>query len=251
MKQYLHRGIAHRLETARLTTTNAVTPALKTILTAGGLAETHITSGAPIYQAASGKVGTSAVRRGEQMIATAFARECYRDCRQGCQALAKTARAAFRDEPETLSLLGLDAPMPKDNNGFLATAEKLLNTTAYTSDMRTTLATYGYTDAKLSGERAKLQELRFALDVQAQTKAAHQQSKVEQRTALKAMDKWMGSFVRVARVALADKAQLLEQLGIVVPTFPTPAQRAGRAKAAATRMKKKLERQTMNMPKAA
>jgi hypothetical protein len=252
MRHYLQRNLAQRLETARIATTNASTPAIATALTAAGVLPARVSDGKTIYQAAADKVTAAHARRGDQMVGTDFARQRMRECRTGCQALARVARGVFRGNPGALGILGLDRRMPSDNGGFLLAAQTLLNTTAYTAEMRTALAAYGYNDAKLSLERGKFAELQFALNVQGQNKAAHQQAKAEQFQAVKAMDRWMGMFVRVARVALADKPQLLEQLGIVAPTFPTAAQRAGRVKAATTRLAKKaLANQPTPLPKAA
>jgi len=132
------------------------------------------------------------------------------------------------------------------------TEQTLLNFSAYTPEIAAALVPFGYTEARITQLRTKLTGLQAALDAQGQARAAHQHAKDEQRQALRAMDRWMGTFVRVARVALADKAQLLEQLGIVAPTFPTAAQRAGRLKAAATRRAKKQQKaQPTPLPQAA
>ena len=252
MKHYLQRNLAQRLETARIATVNASTPEISAALAAAGVLGTNLQTGRTLYQAAADQVTTATARRGEQMAATETVRQCKDECRTACQALASVARGVFRDDPGALGILGLNQEMPADNSGFVLAAQTLLNYSAYTPEMAAALVSFGYTEARITQLRTKLTELQAALDAQGQAKAAHHHAKDEQRQAMRALDRWMGTFVRVARVALAEQMQMLEQLGIVARTFPTAAQRAGRVKAAATRLAKKMQKlQPVPMPQAA
>ncbi len=47
-----------------------------------------------------------------------------------------------------------------------------------------------------------------------------QSSTQKRNEVLKALNRWVGDFKKVARVALQDDPQLLESLGIMVPSVP-------------------------------
>ncbi len=44
------------------------------------------------------------------------------------------------------------------------------------------------------------------------------------------MNEWVAQYIKIARVALRGKKQLLEKLGVAARATPTKAQRAARAK---------------------
>ena len=51
---------------------------------------------------------------------------------------------------------------------------------------------------------------------------------------------WVAEYFKIARVALKERPQLLEKIGVLVRRTRTKAQRGAPAKAALTRAKKKL-----------
>jgi len=53
------------------------------------------------------------------------------------------------------------------------------------------------------------------------------------------MNDWVARYLKIAKVALRGKKQLLEKIGVAVRTTKTKAQRAAPKKAAATRAAKK------------
>ena len=64
-------------------------------------------------------------------------------------------------------------------------------------------------------------------------KGAAQQATREQDAALHALDAWRAQYIKIARVALRYKPQLLEKIGVAARTAKTPALRVGRKKQAA------------------
>jgi hypothetical protein len=241
MKGYRQRRIAGRLETARIATTNAsAVPPVLSRLTEFGYNDPKLTQGKSLYAAAVQKVSEATVRLGEHRAATEHLRQCRAKVVCAYQNLAKTARAVFNRDPGALISLGLKGEMPGAQARLLTAANTLFNTSFYTSAMRATLAEHGHSDAKLSQERGKFAELQFATEVQGQCRAAYQQAKEAQRTALRALDEWMARFFKIARVAFAEDPQTLEQFGLVARSGPTKAQREGRRKAAETRRQKRL-----------
>ena len=65
------------------------------------------------------------------------------------------------------------------------------------------------------------------------------QATQDQDAALVMMNDWVAQYLKIAKVALRGKKQLLEKIGVAARTTKTKAQRAAPKKAAATRAAKK------------
>ncbi len=63
-------------------------------------------------------------------------------------------------------------------------------------------------------------------------KGAAQQATRDQDTAIKAMNAWLAQYIKIAKVALRDKKQLLEKIGVTARTTKTAAQRNASKKTA-------------------
>ena len=72
-------------------------------------------------------------------------------------------------------------------------------------------------------------------------KGTAQQATQDQDAALAAMNEWVAQYVKIAKVALRGKKQLLEKIGVTARTTKTAAQKAALAKAAATRAAKQAK----------
>jgi len=241
MKGYRQRRIDGRLETALIATTNAyAAPLVLNRLSEFGYTNRKLTQGKSLYAAAAQKVNEAAARLGEQRAATERLRQCRAKAVCAYQNLAKTARAVFYHDPGALISLGLKAKKPGGAARLLTAANTLFDASFYTSAMRTALAEHGYSDAKLSEERGKIAQLQFAAEVQGQCRAAYQQAKEAQRTALRALDEWMERLLKTARVAFAEDPQTLEQFGLAARSGPSRTQREGRRNPAATRRQARL-----------
>ena len=68
---------------------------------------------------------------------------------------------------------------------------------------------------------------------------AAQTAAQDQDAALAAMKEWVAQYLKIAKVALRGKKQLLEKIGVLARTSKTAAQKAGVKKAAETRAAKK------------
>jgi hypothetical protein len=70
-------------------------------------------------------------------------------------------------------------------------------------------------------------------------KGSAQQAMEDQDAALAAMSDWVAQYVKIAKVALRGRRQLLEKIGVLARTSKTAAQQAAPKKAAVTRAAKK------------
>jgi hypothetical protein len=143
------------------------------------------------------------------------------------------ARAALG--PADLTALGLAGKMPRGTAGFIAAGYALFDNAASSG----LLAGFGYDADRIAAERAKIEAFDAANQAQEAAKGSAQQATQDQDAALAKMNEWVAQYLKIAKVALRNKKQSLEKLGVLARTSKTAAQRAAPKKAAATRAAKK------------
>jgi hypothetical protein len=77
------------------------------------------------------------------------------------------------------------------------------------------LSGYGVTPEKLQAGQQMADEAEAANAAREKEKGEAQQATKDRDEAVEIMDDWMSDFRKIARIALADKPQLLEKLGIL------------------------------------
>ncbi len=202
-----------------------------------GYSQARLTEGNMLYDKALAAVNGQRAKAGEQQNATNTLLKAEFTARDGYQALAKVARAVFIKDKAQLAALGLGGKTPKDTAGFIAAARTLFDNAAGLP----VLANFGYDAARLQSERLKISAYEAANQQQEAAKGAAQQSTREQEEALSALNLWVAQYLKIARVALRGKPQLLEKIGVTARSSKTAAQRAAPLKAAATRQAKKTK----------
>ena len=227
--------IAQRLNAAQLAIGNSLSDAeIQSLVAEFGYPEAKLGAGNILHDAALTAVNASKAVAGAQQQSTQALAQAEKTARDAYQALAKVARAVFIKDKAQLAALGLTGAAPKDTAGFLAAAYALFDN----AQSVPALADYGYEDSKLRSERAKIAACDSANQNQEAAKGAAQQAAREQDAALKALDEWTAQYLKIAKVALRGKRQLLEKLGVRARTVKTAAQRAAPKKAAAARVAK-------------
>jgi hypothetical protein len=107
-------------------------------------------------------------------------------------------------------------------SGFIPAAYALFDNALKIEEIQKVLATYGYDQAKLQSERAKIAAFESTNQAQEAAKVAAHQATREQDTALAALRDWLAQYIEIARVALRDKKQLLEKLGVLTVSGGRP-----------------------------
>ncbi|MCP4603512.1 MAG: hypothetical protein GY847_23840 [Proteobacteria bacterium] len=143
------------------------------------------------------------------------------------QSLARLCAELFKGQTEILRLLGLhqkrDAstgeseiawPRKRNLDHFLAWARNIYAVAQENAEVVATLGDYGYAAERLSEEAAEVEAVAQADSEQEIAKAEAQQSTVERDEAVEALGVWMRKAQTVAKLALKDKRQLLELMGL-------------------------------------
>jgi len=225
---------AAQLNAAQIAVSNSLSdPEIKAAVAEYGYTTTKLNAGKRLVEVALSAVNAQKAGKGAQKTSTAELKAAEKAARDAYQALAQVARAALgKDDLATLGLAGKE---PKATAAFITAAYTLFDNVSSVSG----LSDLGYSAEKIAAERAKIEAYDQANQMQEAAKGSAQQATQEQDAALAAMNDWLAQYLKIAKVALRGKKQLLEKIGVSARTTKTSAQRAAPAKAAATRAAKK------------
>ena len=203
------KTIADQLNAAQLAVDNSLADdEIKTLVSGYGYSAEKLAEGQALFNTAQSAVAVQEQATGAQQAASEALGTAKSAAFDAYQALAKVARAAL--PKSALAGLGLTGKMPRATAAF-QTAANTLFTNAATFPA---LAEYGYGGLRLAAERAKIDAFVQADQAQEAAKGAAQQATRDQDAALKALNQWTARYIKIARVALRDKPQLLEKLGV-------------------------------------
>ena len=224
---------AQQLTAAQLVIANSLgDPEIKAAVAQFGFTPAKLNKGKALYEAALATVNAQKSGKGTQKGATAQLKAALTDARDAYQALAKVARATLSKEEQ--AMLGLSKE-PRGTAAFIQAGYTLFDNARKVA----ALADFGYDAKRLASERAKSAAYDRANQAQEMAKGSAQQATEDQDAALAAMSDWVAQYVKIAKVALRGKKQLLEKIGVLARTGKTAAQKAAPQKAAATRAAKK------------
>ena len=219
-------SISEQLNASQVAITNTLADAeIQGLVTQFGYTPEKMTEGKALYDNALSAVNAQIASAGSQFQATSNLKAAETVARDAYQALAKVARAVFINDSARLAQLGLNGAMPRTIAAFISSAYAVFDNAVNVPEIKSALASFGYSDEKLASERQKITAYDSANQVQESLKGAAQQATRDQDTALKAMNAWLAQYIKIAKVALRDKKQLLEKIGVAARTTKTAAQR--------------------------
>lgn len=222
--------IEDQLERANLAINNSLADdEIKTLVAPRGYTVAKLNAGKALYDAArlavSGKTGGLGAKKdatGQVGTSYAVAHRAYQD-------LAQTARKAFHKDQAKLAILGLTGPEPDSTAGFLKAAKTLFDN-AKTPAIQAVLGEYGYTTEFLASERAKIDAFDQSDQSQEAAKGTSEGATSTQNKKLADLNEWVSIYLGIAEIALRDRPDLQEKIGIKVRNQKTAAQRAAAKK---------------------
>jgi hypothetical protein len=184
-------------------------------LTDGGYSADRIHQGQDLYQEA-----LLAVRSYTELVQAKADREASadkaaRNAHQAYLSLAQTFRKIWPEDKEQLLILGIPAQPPQATAGFLSAAAVLFDAPLNDPELMDLLAALGYPRLLLESERAKIKALEELVREDENSEEAIRDADREQQQALKALNDWMDRFIKKARVALQNKKDHLERMGLL------------------------------------
>ncbi len=234
------KSISARLNKAEIMISNALSESeIMEAVSKVGYTSGKLTQARALFDAATARKDAHVALAGAQKEATAAARAAKKTAVGAYQEYSALAKGELKKSKESLTKLGLNNPMPRSEAKFIEAGKTLFENARSDAAIKAAMLTYGYDDAKLQGEKAKILAFEKADAGQRAAEGAAQNSTDEQEKTMEELNDWTAQFRKAAKIALKDKKQLLEKLGIRVRSTRTRAQRAAGKKAAATRAAKK------------
>jgi hypothetical protein len=127
----------------------------------------------------------------------------------------KVVRIVFKGQPERLKRLNATGKRNRSLSGWLRDARIFYNHLLDTPEVIEKMESFGYRADRIQDELRQLDEVDWMRTKQLNEKGIAQQATVERDKAVDELCNWYSDFRAIARIALYDKPQLLEAMGIV------------------------------------
>jgi hypothetical protein len=150
----------------------------------------------------------------DQFVATDELGKSWKTAYANYMVTLKVVRVAFVGQPELLRRFNATGKRSKSLSGWLRDAKILYTNLLDTPDALTVIAGFGYSAKRLEIELQAVSAIEELHSKQLSEKGGAQQATLERDAAFDELCKWYSSFRAIARIALYDKPQLLEALGI-------------------------------------
>lgn len=127
----------------------------------------------------------------------------------------KIARIAFAKEPGVWQSLGLAGERKGSISGWIAQARQFYINLMADENRMAQMGTYGISPEKLEAGKAQVMEVEEAQNRQKTEMGEAQEATRQRDEAIDSLLEWYSDFIAIARIALEEKPQLLEMLGVV------------------------------------
>jgi len=134
------------------------------------------------------------------------------------------ARVALQDQPDAARKLRLDGHSGRRAT-WLAQARQFYANALADPALLSGLAAFGVTQASLEDGAREVEAMAARYAARQQRKGDAQDTTRTRDEALAALARWMHNFAAIARMALKDRPQQLEKLGLALRATPRPAAR--------------------------
>lgn len=187
--------------------------------TAGYLAQygydaDRINEGKALYDQAQQLVQKQKVEYGEQYEASSALQSALDAADDEYMRLVKIARIALKSNIGAQTKLGLIGKRKATTSGWLLQTRQFYTNVLADASILAELAKFGITQEKLQAAQQLVDEVEAANATQEKEKGEAQQATLERDAALEKLDEWISDYLAIARIALEDKPQLQEKLGI-------------------------------------
>lgn len=130
--------------------------------------------------------------------------------------LTKIARVAVKNDAAAYQKLGLSGPRRQSFSGLSAQMDPFYTNALADPSILAALGHFGITAEKLNTGKANYDAAKAASVTQQNEKGEAQQATLVRDQAVDALEDWLSDFIAIARIALEEKPQLSEKLGISI-----------------------------------
>jgi hypothetical protein len=190
-------------------------PEIQGKLTPFGYTPERMEEGTALLSKATSLMTAQVEEYSDQYIATGELGKLWKTAYSDYMVTLKVLRVAFVGQPELLQRFNATGKRNKSLSGWLRDARILYTNLLNSPDALTAVAGFGYSVERLEKELQAVNAVEDLHSKQLSEKGSAQQATIERDEAFDELFKWYSSFRAIARIALYDKPQLLEALGIV------------------------------------
>ena len=209
-------SIQNLLIQAQTAIDNALTDdEVKGFLGVFGYDETSLNAGKTLLDEASQLNQQQLKEYGDQYSATQEFTAKWETAKSDYTRFTKIARVAVKNDPAAYQKLGLSGPRKQSFSGLSSQIEQFYTNALADPSILAAFGRFGVTQQKLTSGKQNYDAAKAASVAQQNEKGEAQQATLARDNAVDALDDWLSDFTAIARIALEEKPQLLEKLGIL------------------------------------
>jgi len=210
------KTFAELLEQRRVLIFNSRKPEIATLLQSYGIDSTHLENGVNLYNSVI--TATENQRREQQEEGLAYDNLYVSkdDFATRYKKTLKISRMASRSDANLQNRLKVNAPAERTIEGWILQVVDFYNRLNNEPDFITVLNKYGITSETLSQEKQIAENLRILRNEAMSEKGQAQEATRVRDVEIEKLDDYCYELKTIAKIALENKPQLLEELGILV-----------------------------------
>jgi hypothetical protein len=211
--------ISERITAAQVALDNAASdPVLQEALVPFGYDAERLAEGRALLDAAQAAQETMTAEYGDQYEATDALQAAFETADTTYMRHLKVARVALQNERGAAQALALTGRRKRTISGWLDQARQFYDNALGDEAVLAALGRFGITPEALEAARVEIDAVAAANAAQEREKGEAQDATEARDQAMDALDAWMSDFRAIARIALEDRPQQLEKLGIQAPS---------------------------------
>ncbi len=213
------RTLAEKLLSAQVAIDNAISDVeIKTLLTEYCYDDARLSEGKTLLDSVNQLQQIQQKEYGDQYEATNALNTIRTNADKEYMRFVKISRVALKNDFAIYQKLGLNGSRKESLSGWISQAKQFYLNALSDSTVLARLLAYGITQVKLEAGKTLLEEVETQNAIQEKEKGEAQQATIERDNGADLLFEWFADFVVIAHIALEDKPQLLEKLGIVEPS---------------------------------
>jgi len=210
------KTFAELLEQRRVLIFNSSKPEIATLLQSYGIDSTHLENGVNLYNSVITATENQRREQQEQGLAYDNLYVSKNDFATRYKKTFKIAKMASRTDANLQDRLKVNAPVERAIESWILQAIDFYNRLNNEPDFITVLNKYGITSETISQEKQIADNLRLLRNEAMSEKGQAQEATRVRDVELEKLDDYCYELKTIAKIALENQPQLLEELGILV-----------------------------------
>lgn len=210
------QSIQDRLLAAQVAIDNALSDTeIQTFLTVYGYDNERINQGKTLLENTQQLHQQQQKEYGDQFAATDALNKSWAEASVSYMRFVKIARIALKSNRAAFQKLDLVGNRNQSLSGWLGQAKQFYLNALSDTDVLAKMVNFGITQEKLEAGKQLVEATETANANQEKEKGEAQQATLERDKVFDQLEEWLSDFLAIARIALEEKPQLLEKLGVV------------------------------------